>query len=101
MSNSLLEILKEKSEHTVEDKTVILSLVPVFKELNDHKNKCAKMEMKGVMRTAKNMAFHLQHAKCVTALTCFLNVPSTYENNFQKQNCQQFCKFQITELYIL
>jgi hypothetical protein len=43
------------------------------------------MGMLGVMRTAKNMAFHLQYAECFTALTSFLNVPATYENNFQHQ----------------
>jgi hypothetical protein len=31
----LLDILKEKSEHIDEDKTVLLSLVPGFKKLED------------------------------------------------------------------
>jgi hypothetical protein len=56
----LLDILKEKSEHTDEDKT-LLSLVPGFKKLDDQKH-WAKMEMLGIMR-AKNMVFHTRYAQ--------------------------------------
>ena len=37
-------------------------------------------------KNSKNMAFHLQYAQRYTASTAFLNVPSTYEDNFQQQN---------------
>lgn len=81
----MLEILKEKSEHTDEDKTFILFLVPLLKKLNDDQKYWAKMEMK-VSREQQNMAFHLQCAQCYTVSTSFLNVPSTYENNFLQHN---------------
>jgi len=35
---------------------------------------------------SKNMAHHLQYAQCYTTSTSFLNVPSTYEDNFRQQN---------------
>jgi hypothetical protein len=53
----LLNILKEKSEHVDENKTFLLSLVPGFKKLDDDQKYWAKMEMLGIMRTAKNLVF--------------------------------------------
>jgi hypothetical protein len=58
----LLDILKEKSEHINEDKT-LLSLVPGFKKLDDDQKYWAKMEMLGIMRRAKNMVFQPQYAQ--------------------------------------
>ena len=40
----LLDILKEKSEHTDENKTFLLSLVPGFKKLDHDQKYWAKME---------------------------------------------------------
>jgi hypothetical protein len=59
----LLDILKEKSEHTDENKTFLLSLVPGFKKLDDDQKYWAKMEMLGIMRRAKNMVFQPQDAQ--------------------------------------
>jgi hypothetical protein len=59
----LLDILKEKSEHIDEDKTFLLSLVPGFKKLDDDQKYCAKMEMLGIMRRAKNMVFQPQYVQ--------------------------------------
>jgi hypothetical protein len=53
----LLDILKEKSEHTDEDKTFLLSLVPGFKKLNDDQKYWAKIEMLGIMKKEKNIVF--------------------------------------------
>jgi hypothetical protein len=53
----LLDILKEKSEHTDEDKTFL------FKKLDDDQKYWAKMEMLGIMRRAKNMVFQPQYAQ--------------------------------------
>ena len=62
-------MLKEKSEHTDEDGTCLLSLVPAFTKLNDDHKYWAKMEMLGVMRKAKNMVFQPQYAQGFTATT--------------------------------
>jgi hypothetical protein len=59
----LLDILKEKSEHIDEDKTFLLSLVPGFKKLDDDQKYWAKMEMVGIVRRAKIMAFQAQYAQ--------------------------------------
>jgi hypothetical protein len=61
----LLDILKEKSEHTDEDKTSFLS----FTKLNDDHQYWAKMKMLGIMRKAKNMVFQPQYAQDFTATT--------------------------------
>ena len=53
----LLDILKEKTEHIDDDKTLLLSLVSGFKKLNDDQKYWAKMEMLGIMRRAKTMVF--------------------------------------------
>ena len=58
----LLDILKEKSKHTDEDRT-FLSLVPGFKKLDDDQQYWAKMEMLGIVRRAKNMVFQPQSAQ--------------------------------------
>jgi hypothetical protein len=58
----LLDILKEKTKHTDEDKT-LLSLVPGFKKLDNDQKYWAKMEMLGIMRRAKNMVFQPQYAQ--------------------------------------
>ena len=59
----LLDILKEKSEHTDEDKTFLLSLVPGFKKLDNDQKYWAKMEMLGIMRRAKKIVFQPQNAQ--------------------------------------
>jgi len=46
----LLDTLKEKSEHTDEDKISLLSFVPAFTKLNDDIKYWAKMEMLSIMR---------------------------------------------------
>jgi hypothetical protein len=58
----LLDILKEKSENTDEDKPFLLSLVPGFKKLDDDQKCWAKMEMLGIMR-AKTMVLQPQYAQ--------------------------------------
>ena len=65
----LLDILMEKSEHTDEDKTFLLSLMPAFTKLNDDHKCWAKMEMLGIMKKAKNMVFQPQCAQGFTAAT--------------------------------
>jgi hypothetical protein len=59
----LLDILKEKSEHTDEGKTFLWSLVPGFKKLDDDQKYWAKMEILGIMRRPKNMVFQPQYAQ--------------------------------------
>jgi hypothetical protein len=59
----LLDIPKEMSEHTHEDKTFLLSPVPGFKKLDDDQKCWAKMEMLGIMRRSKNMVFQPQYAQ--------------------------------------
>jgi len=59
----LLDILKEKSEHIDGDKTLLLSLVPGFKKLDDDQKYWEKMEMLGIMRRAKNVVFQPQYAQ--------------------------------------
>jgi len=53
----LLDILKEKSEQTDDDKTFSFSRVPTFKKLNDDQKYWAKIEVLGIIRRAKNMVF--------------------------------------------
>ena len=71
----LLDIWNEKTEHTDEDKTFLLNLVPEFKNLNNDQNYWAKMKMLGIMRKAKNMMFQPQNAENCTAKT---SLPWTY-----------------------
>jgi hypothetical protein len=73
----LLDILKEKSESTDEDKTFLLHLVPGFKKLNDDQKYWAKM------RRAKTMVFQPQYVQCFTATT---SLPQAYDYNLQYQN---------------
>jgi hypothetical protein len=54
----LLDILKEKSEHTEEDETFLLSLVPAIKKLNDDQKYWAKMEILSIMKKAKLWCFN-------------------------------------------
>jgi hypothetical protein len=73
----LLDILEEKSERTDENKTLLLSLAPGFKNLNDDQKYWAKT------RKAKNMAFQPQYEQCFTAMT---PLPQIYDCNLQYQN---------------
>jgi hypothetical protein len=50
-------MLKEKSGHTDDDGTCLLSLVPAYTKLNDDRKYWAKMEMLGIMREAINVVF--------------------------------------------
>jgi hypothetical protein len=73
----LLYILEEKSERIDEKKTLLLSLVPRFKKLNDDQKYWAKTTK------AKNMAFQPQYAQCFIAMT---SLPQTHDYNLQYQN---------------
>jgi hypothetical protein len=46
----LLNIWNEKTEHTDEDKTFLLTFVPAFKNLNHDQNYWAKIKILDIMR---------------------------------------------------
>jgi hypothetical protein len=56
----LLDIRNEKTEHTDEDETFLLTFVPAFKNLNDDQKYWAKMEMLCIIRKIKNNVFQTQ-----------------------------------------
>jgi hypothetical protein len=79
----LLDSLKEKSEHTDEDNTFMLSLLPWFKNLNNDQKYRAKVKTLGIIRKAKNIVFQPQDAQYFTATTA---LPHTYNYNLVHQN---------------
>jgi len=81
----LLDMLKDKSEHSDGHKMFLLSLVSAFKELNIYRKYWATMEMLGTVTKTDSMAFQPHCAQCFAAIT---SLPQTYlyDYNLQYQN---------------
>jgi hypothetical protein len=85
----LLETLKEKNEHTDDDKTFILLLVPAFKKVMTRKQ-WAKMYTINVMRTAKTRHFTYNMHSAILHLLLFLMSHLLMRTNINIKTCQRF-----------